>query len=261
MDTPQKSSLPFPNVRVFSKLFIGFGSGFVGSIVLGIILFFTWSIVGNALSDISTNQSAEEMALASLDAEEQAAHPLFLSVVMFGVFLSALLANLTYVILSTSLFNRADIRSTALTHAFIGNIILGLLMLLVYIIGNISFGASGVSALGLFHWAVSVIFTVLSLEMLHQSKYALVNLYGLILGLCLFGMVGSLLAVGNIALVAFLSLPLLMACLGVGDGWAEWFYNKFYHSFGSDVLNVQTRFGDDYGQKDAQLEQVDDLDL
>ena len=256
-----KSPLPFPQTRVFSKFFIGFGAGFAGSIVLGIILFFSWSIVGGALSDISATQSADEIALASLDIKEQATHPLFLSVVMFGVFLSSLVANFTYVLLITTIFGQNKIRSTALTHAFIGNIIIGLLMLLVYIIGNMSFGASGVSSLGLFHWAVSVIFTILSLEVLQQSKYALVNLYGLILGLCLFGMLGSLFAVSNVALVAFLTLPLLMACLGIGDGWAKWFYNKIFHSYGSDILNVETRFGDDYGQKDAPLEQVDDLDI
>ncbi|GEM_PF-1194855 len=259
--TSPTSLLPFPHLRVFSQVFVGFSSGFAGSIVLGIILFFSWSIVGGTLSDISENKTTEELALDALEIDESPAHPLFLSVVMMSVFLSALIANVTHVLLSTTIRGETEIRSTALTHVFIGNLVIGLLMLLVYILGNIMFGPTGVSILGIFHWTISVLFSVLSFEILRRSRYALVDLYGVVLGLCVFAGIASLMGITNIALVAFLTLPLLMACLGLGNGWAKYFYNAIFQSYGTDFLNVQTRFGDDYGQKDAPLEQVQEVEI
>jgi len=245
MENQTRSNLTLASI--FSRFLVGFASGFIGSIVLGIVLFLSWSVVGNTLSP--TDVASPELGMNT----GQQTHPLFLSIITLAVFLSTLVGNMAYVFLITVVDEKYIRRSTALTHIFFGNLVTLLFMLPVYALASRTFGSSGVAMSAILHLVITSFLTLLILEVLHQSKYILVNAYGIFLGVILFFVVGSLLiGSSSSTLVLLLSLPLVLGMLAFGNRTAEVFYAWIYKSYGSDFLNIDTKFGQDYGQKETE---------
>lgn len=244
MDKPKSLTLS----QIFLHLFTGLGSGLVGSIVLGILLLLSWGIIG---STIAPSTGVPEDLGLSTGAEP--AHPLFLFFVMLGVFLSVLAASITHVLLMTVVDDHFQHRATILNHAFFGNLVLLLFFVPVYLAVAARWGSDSAGMAGLFHAVIAALFSFSILEILNNRKYLLVNLYGVILGLVLFSIAAILLS-RNTALLAFLSLPLLIGLLSAGNAIVRSVYGWMYQTYGTDLLNSDARFGEDYGTSEASEE-------
>lgn len=230
--------------RIVINFFTGFGSGLIGTAIFGIMILLTWSIVGDTLSpsDIRLNEFGVQISQTD-------SHPLFLHFITLAIFLGILAGNIAFVILNTVVEDRYEHRSTAITHVFFANLIILILMLPGYVTMSNLFGSEGIAFAGVSHAILSVLFSFFALEFIHFTKYLFVSLYGALMGIVLFLLIGSFLVKGNTSLLAFLSLPLLMGLVLAGNGIVRAIYAWMYQTYGMDVLNIQTRFGDDYSDK------------
>jgi len=240
---------PSPSVStasLFSRFIIGFAAGFLGTVVLGIIIFLTWGIVGDTLSATEIAQSEFGVGL-----QADKAHPLFLSIITLAVFLSTLVANLAHVFLSTIVDAKFKRRSTTLTQVFFGNLVILFLMLPVHLLTSRELGPNGMAISGILHAILSTFFSTFVLEALHQSKYLIVNVYGTVLGIILFFLIGLMFINVNPTMLVILILPLLFSMIALGNRIAELFYAWLCKNYGTDFLNIDTKFGEDYGIKDT----------
>lgn len=241
-----------PVATTFFRFMTGFGAGLAGTIVLGLIVFLTWSIVGDVLSPSDTQETE-----FGIQVKREGAHPLFLYSVILAIFLATLAANIALAFVSSVVEEKYKSRSTAITQIFAGSLLLLFFFLPVYLIGNGFYGPSGIAFAGLFHSICLAIFTFFVMEIIAGTRYILVNLYGIILGITLFFFFGIMFS-GQAAVIVFLTLPLLFGFLGAGNGISEGVYNWFFHTYGSDFLNIEKRYGDDYGQEELASDEVDD---
>ena len=240
-----------PVSTTFFRFMTGFGSGLAGTIVLGLIVFLTWSIVGDVLSPSDVQETAFGIQL-----KRDGAHPLFIYAVILGIFLANLAANIALTFVSSLVEEKYAARSTAITQIFAGSLLLLFFFLPVYLVGNGFYGSSGIAFAGLFHSMCLAIFTFFAMEVIAGTRYILVNLYGIILGITLFFFFGIMFS-GHPAITIFLTLPLLFGFLGAGNGIAEGVYNWFFHTYGSDFLNLEKRYGDDYGKNEVEADEID----
>ncbi|MCF7830579.1 hypothetical protein K9M41_01095 [Candidatus Gracilibacteria bacterium] len=231
---------------LFSRFIIGFGAGFLGTVVLGIIIFLTWEIVGDTLSATEVAQSEFGVGL-----QKDKAHPLFLSIITLAIFLSTLVANLSHVFLSTIVDAKFKRRSTTLTQVFFGNLVILFLMLPIHLLASRELGPNGMAVSGVLHVILSTFFSTFVLEALHQSKYLIVNVYGTVLGIILFFFLNLMFLNANPAMMVLLVLPLLFSMIALGNRIAELFYAWLCRNYGTDFLNIDTKFGEDYGVKDT----------
>jgi len=229
---------------IFLRFLVGFGAGFVGSVVLGIILLLSWSIVGDAFSSISVANSDVNLDLGSVNT-----HPLFLSLIVLAFFISVLTATLMYGFLTPTIEAKYNFRSTILSQTFFGNLVFLFLMIPIYILAKKFFFANGVATAGAIHAIVASIFTFSVIELLNEKKYILVRLYGGIFGALLFMFFGIMFLKGNTTFLIFLLLPLVLGFLGAGNASMEIFYQWLYQNYGIDFLNTQARFDGDYSNK------------
>ncbi len=233
----QKNIIPIS--IIFARGLAGFMAGFAGTIVMGIILMLTWSIVGDVLTQ--TIVSPNEFGGIN---QAPPTHPLFLSFVTLSIFGATLTASLVFTFLITVMDEKYSLRETSLAQVFIGNLIILFLMLPVYLIFSAMFKTEGIALAGLFHCLITTIFTFFVIELLNAKEKIFINLYGILIGLCLFAFLASLFG-KNSTILAFMVLPLLLTCVGAGNGLAEVFYNWFYRTYGVDFLNLSTKFGED----------------
>ncbi len=242
---------------VFLRFFSGFGAGMIGTIVLGIILFLTWGIVGDALAP-TANQTVEDISTGIVLKKES--HPLFLSIVILAVFLATLIANLSNTLVSSATEERYQNRTTNVTQVFLGNLVILPIFIFVYLVSSALYGPIGIGVTAMAHICLVTIFSYLAMEILSQTKYLLLSLYGVIVGLALFGIVANFIASLNPTTLTLTALPLLLGFIGSGSAIAQMFYSWTQRAFGTDVLDSDKRFGDDYGQ-DVDYSQVDDSDI
>lgn len=232
-----------PIASLFTRFIVGFGAGFLGMLVLGLILFLTWHIVGDYLQAPDQLTDALGNSIGQLET-----HSLFLSIVTGAVFASSMVTTLSYVFLSLLVEEHYTKRSTTLTHVFFGNVIFLLLFLPVYIAVNGAFSMTGLAVVSIFHAVVVCFFSVFVLQGLHQAKYTLVNLYGNLIGLLVFAFL-FLVFLSDVdpTILLFLSFPLFMGVMGATNRLVELVYSFLYTKSGSDMLNIETTFGEDYG--------------
>ncbi len=232
---------------VFVRFGLGFGSGLSGALVLGLVLLFTWSIAGDVLSP-TTYQVQDEFG-QTLSHKENT-HPLFLSVVIFAVFLATLISNLFFCLITSTVEAKYVTRSTNVTHTFIGNLIMLIIFLPVYMVSSAKFGAPGVAFTSLFYAVLSALLTFLILEILSTHKYLLVSIYGAFLGLAMFLIIINLIGMENPTILSFISLPLLLGMIGAGSAIAQMFYMWIENIYDNDFLDMDKRFGSDYGKEE-----------
>ena len=239
-----KSTLlkPVSFLDIFIRFFAGFGAGVAGAVILVIILFLGWGIVGSTLSpaDAVTNEFGVSTVV-------EGTHPMFVYFVVLAVFLGILAGNLSYILMSTLISEHYEFRTTLLTDVFFGNLVLLILMIPVYAMMNSYFGYTSIGAAAVIHAILAAILSFFTLEIINWSKYLLVNLYGLLMGLILFTIV-AILFFSNKTIFAFFVLPLLFGFLAMGNALAQSIYEWYYRTYGNDFLNSETRFGDDYGK-------------
>lgn len=246
------SKMTLPNV--FFYTLVGLSSGLLGTMVLGLILLLTWSIVGDVLMPTNQQTTTEFGEILS---HKQNTHPLFLSVVIWGVFMATLAANILHTILITSIEERYTARATCLTQVGMGNVIILLLILPVYIMVSSKYGANGVAIAALIHSTLSVIFSTLTLEIINLKKYILVTMYGVMAGLILFFFCFIVFGNNSPTVMAFVALPLLLGMMAFGKGLTQLIYFWFTDTYGNDFLEVDKRFGSDYGRDEVVTEKDD----
>lgn len=230
-----------PLSQIILRFFTGFSSGLAGSIVFMLVLFAGWSVVGDVLSSFAETTTNEFGVLVG----NSNTHPLFVYFILLATFLGVLGSTATYTLLMTLVEDRFVLRSTTLTHTFFGNLFLMIILLPAYILASSKSGVQGITNIVLMHILLSGIFTFLVLEALHWSKYFLVNVYALTIGLALYFLVTTSLS-GNTTTLALLAMPFLFGFLAMGNSLTSALYEWFFHTYGSDVLNTETRFGSDY---------------
>jgi MFS family permease len=235
-----------PLSQIILRFLTGFGAGLSGSIVLMLILFAGWSMVGDALS--STAETTNEFGILVGNSNT---HPLFVYFILLSTFLGVLASTATYTFLMTLVEDRFVLRTTTLSHVFFGNLVLMIVLLPAYIMASSKTGVAGVTDMVLAHILISGIFTFLVLEILHWSKYFLVNIYALIAGLSFYFFTSTSLSNNTTSLV-LLSMPFLFGFLAMSNSLVTALYQWFFHTYGSDVLNIDTRFGADY-EDEAQV--------
>lgn len=229
---------------LFTRFIIGFGSGFVGMLILAIILFSFQHIVGDFLK---TPDSVLDPFGTSLT-QQMNGSSLFLWVLVLAAFTATMFTNLTYSFLSLLLEDQYTKRSTTLTHVFFGNLILLIFFLPLYIIVYYNYNTDGVTFVILGHTLVTCFFSISALQILHGVKYVFVNLYGNILGFVLFFFLAVWLGRSlDQILMIFLAFPFFMGIMGLSNRAVEIFYLFLYRKSGADLLSVDTTFGDDYG--------------
>ncbi|MCK5461265.1 hypothetical protein KAI58_04745 [Candidatus Gracilibacteria bacterium] len=234
---------------IFLRFISGFGAGLAGTIVLGIILFFTWSMIGETItqSNVSRNEFGVDLSM-------QTVHPLFLGIVLIAVFLASLISNLIYCTIASTLEEKYYMKSTNLTHVFFGNLSILVFFLPVYLVASNTHGPAGIAIASLTHVILTAIFTFFILEILSTSSYILVSLYGIIIGLILFFFFGIIFSNGKTIILSFIVLPLILSSLATGNGIAEMFYLWAEKTYGNDFLDSKKRFGKDYGRKDKTID-------
>ncbi len=234
---------PVSFLDIFIRFFSGFGAGLSGAIIMLIVLFLSWSIVGDTLApkDVALNEFGVAI-------ETQSTHPLFAYFVVLAAFLGIIASNIAYILIATFISEYYSFRTTLLTDVFFGNLIILILMIPVYVVMTNYFGNDGIGIASFMHVILSVILSFFTLEIINWSKHLLVNLYGFILGIICFVLV-SLVFYSNKTALAFFVLPLLFGFLAMGNAMAQSIYEWFYKTYGNDFLNIETRFGEDYGKK------------
>ena len=242
---------------VFMRFFSGFGAGMVGTIVLGIILLLTWGIVGQVLAP-TANQLVEQIGTGIVLKKES--HPLFLSIVILAVFLATLISNLSYTLVSSAIEEHYDNRTTNLTQAFLGNLVILIALIPVYLISSNLYGSLGVAITAMTHICLASIFCFLAMELISRTRYLLLSLYGVITGVSLFAILMNLVGSSSPTVLSLMALPLLLGCIGAGSGFSQMFYFWIQTNYSTDVLDSEKRFGDDYGQ-DVEHGQLNDEDI
>lgn len=240
------AKINLPNV--FVSTLVGLAAGLLGTMVLGMILLLTWSIVGDVLMP-TTEQATSEFG--EILSHRQNTHPLFLSVVILGVFMATLAANILKTFLVTSIEEKYTARATCLTHVGIGNVVVLLMMIPVYILVSGNFGATGVAIVALIHSCISAIFSVLTIELISLRTYVLLSLYGMVCGMVIFFMTFNLFGGSNPTILAFVSLPLLLGSMSLGQGLFQLLYFWFADTYGNDFVDIDKRFGSDYGREEV----------
>ncbi len=236
---------------IFFRFFAGIWAGTSGAIIMGIVLFLTWSIVGDTL--LPNHEVISEFDRINQD---NTTHPMFLAIVLMSVFLSSLVSNLVFCLINSVLSERYPYRSTMLTQAFLGNIAILVLFIPVYLIVSGEHGPVGVGVVAIAHAVLAGLFTFFTSEILSTSEYIFISLYGAVLGLVFLLFAGSLLVEVNPTVLSFLALPMLLGFLNAGNAIVEIFYFWFKKVYGISFLETDKRFGSDYGRK----EYYDDLE-
>lgn len=229
---------------LFTRFIIGFGAGFAGVIVLGIFFFLSQGVLGDFLTT-SPQEVSNELGMAIGKIETTSLHLLLIAL---AVFVSVLVATLAHSFLSVLVEPHYTKRTTTLTHVFYGNIVFLLFLIPLYVLTNAQLDTQSVIYIAILHAFLASFFSVSVLQVLHQGKYVLVNLYGNFFGflIFLFFAIMTLKSQSNI-IMAFLAYPFFMGLMAFGNRMLELFYAFLYTKTGIDMLNNDTTFGDDYG--------------
>ncbi len=230
-----------PLSRIIFRFLTGFGAGAIGSIVLILILFAGWSVVGESLS--AKTETVNEFGVM---VGQTNTHPLFVYLVLFATFLSVLAASSMYTLFMTIVEDRFTLKTTALAHTFFGNIVLMIFILPTYLITSNQGGLDGITNTVLIHIFLSGLFTFLILEALHWNKHFLLSVYSLAVALALYFLTQTGFDKESMTKMVLWTMPLLFGFLGMSRSFAEMVYSWVFHTYGNDVLNGETRFGSDY---------------
>lgn len=230
-----------PLSQIIFRYLTGFGAGVSGSIVFLLILLAGWSIVGESLSAQAGSVNEFGVSEGAINA-----HPLFVYLILFATFLSVLMASSMYALFMTLVEERFTLKTTALAHAFFGNIVLMVFLLPAYIITSRQGGLDGITNTVLIHVLISGIFTFFILEALHWNKYFLVSIYALAIALALYFLSQIGFTEEQTHSRVLLAMPLLFGFIAMSRSFAEMIYQWIFRTYGNDVLNAETRFGSDY---------------
>lgn len=238
-----QNSLQKPSFgQALFRLIGGIGAGLSGGMLVGLIMFFSWSIVGDVLVDTISLIPAEDPIFS--DEKTTGTNSLFIGVVLIAVFLGGLLANLVSCLVFSALDTKYQSTSTVITHTFIGNLAILIILLPIYFIASSLMGTDGVGITALVHIILASLFTFFVLEIFSKSPYILVSLYGAILAIIFFLFFVMILGSFSPSVLSILVLPIFLGMIGLGSGLSEVIYEWLKDNYG-DFLDVNRRFGAD----------------
>lgn len=225
-----------PSVRVsdvFFRTIAGlFGGGF-GSLVL--------------LTGVLVSGSVASLSLTTV-VEEGVVHPLFIFVTLMIIYLALLISSLA----SLTFFYYCDrdryaFHLSSLTHAFC-------LVTLMYVVSTpLSLvlalkSFESLSIIALIMMGLSVVFSVIAMEVVANHKHLLLTLYSSTISMFTFllMMLGLYFVLGTTSYLLVVALPVCWATFGFWQVAFEMTYQWIYETYGTDFLNASTRVGSDY---------------
>ncbi len=221
------------------KTFGGLGGGIAGMLILLLIFLGASTILQPALNP------------AYIGAEEGTKHPLFIFVFMAMIFLTSLGANLLGSLFFTFVeHERYQRTATVMYHIFFVNMVIFIITVPLYLLLDARGTVDVVGVLSSFQVLLSALASVMILEIVGNSSYALVGVYGVIFSL--LASTGIVTVIyeffgRNPVVVLFAALPATWAMLGFVTVIVEMLYRWLYTLYGNDFLRSETSFGKDYG--------------
>ncbi|PID70504.1 hypothetical protein CSB37_02340 [bacterium DOLZORAL124_38_8] len=227
--------------KTIGSFFTGFGAGIVGSIVFGIVILLSWSVVGNSLIGAPAATATE----IGVNTTIEKPHDLFLFFIILALFLAILSTSMAYTALSSITEDTYNKQATALTQSFYANLLFLVITIPVYI-GFSGLKVQGLMLAAIIHITLSAVFTFFVQEFYAEKKYLIVRLYGVLISLLVFAVVVYALIDKNTSVLAFLALPFIYGLLNLFREMVESIYIWFYQTYGVDILNIETRYGQDF---------------
>ena len=83
-------------------------------------------------------------------------------------------------------------------------------------------------------------------------------MYGVLVGLIFFFLSFIIFGNNSPTIMAFVALPLLLGMMALGKGLTQLIYFWFADAYGNDFLDIEKRFGTDYGREEV-VEEKDDF--
>lgn len=224
--------LGFPMLLL--KTLAGLAGGGIGSLILLVIAVLAATIVAPLTDPTAATGSVS---------------PVFVFVVSITAFLASTIGNILSVLfLSLTEREKYTKTSTTIYHVFIISVVMFILMVPVYFIAaSINVGLA-VFAIAL-HVILSAMASALIMEMVSNTKYALIGLYGIVFSIVLstallFGMYGG----SNSAIVLFLALPIVWGSISLIYSIFSMVYGWIVDVYDEDFLSLEISFGQDYGK-------------
>lgn len=233
-DTPRYIN-HYPLSQLVVRFFVGFLSGFTGTVVLGILMLATWSVIGDYISGENVAKD-----INGIDLNDKTLNPIFVIVVGIAIFLTTMVSNIVYNILIPLVDDKYEQKKLALSNIFIGGLVLAGMMIPIYTIGSASFYELGVGISGIMHATLFSIYTILIMEIVNKNNYLIVSTLGVLLGVILFVAISMILFTGsdsNSTILILLTLPILMGCMSLANTMSEGIYGWFYKTYGTDTLS------------------------
>lgn len=212
------------NVSLGLRIAYGALSGLSGTIILGIVLFAGWGILGDALSQeqITVNQFGNVENNFEL-------HPLFHVLVILAIFLSGLSAYITQGLLMSFHFPTKS-RKFIISQILFSQIALLTLMLPLYIASTAMEQTMITGITALLHVVLGCLLTFSILD-----KPSLLRLTGFAFGIILFALIFVIFS-SAITPLLLLTLPLLCGLTQMTDGLLQIWYEKASQAYGVDLL-------------------------
>jgi len=233
--------------------FAGLGSGIAGTVIL-FLVFLISSTILTPVTEVGTSTGVGNL-------ESAAQNPLFIFIVIATVFLASLVSNIVGALLFSFVRHEKYTRnSTTIYQIFFINLCIFVLLAPVYLVLNAQNLISIIGMTALMHVAVAAFASLVILEIVGNTKYALVGVYNVIVGLLIaFGIITVLFQFSQNAqsILLFVTLPILWSSMGAMNVIGDMVYKWIYTVWGSDVLMVATDFGRDYGGDEEEISEED----
>ena len=228
---PAKISFPV----LLLKLLAGLAGGGIGALVLLVFAVLAASIIAPLTNPVDTTESIS---------------PVFVFVVSIMAFLASTASDILSVLfLSLTEREKYTKTATAIYHIFILNVVLFILMVPVYFIAT-----SAKVELSIFILAIHVIISsqasAMIMEIVSNSKYSLIGLYGVTFSIVistaiLFGLYGG----QSAAIVLFTALPVVWGSIALVYGIFAMIYGWIVELYDKDFLSLDADYGNDYGKE------------
>lgn len=216
------------------KLLAGVAGGGIGALILLVVSVLAATIIAPLTSP---TEAAEEIS------------PVFVFVVSIMAFLACTASDILSVLfLSLTEREKYTKTATAIYHIFILNVVLFILMVPVYFIATSAKVELAIFIIAL-HVIISAQASSLIMEIVSNSKYSLIGLYGVTFSIVistaiLFGLYGG----NSPAIVLFTALPIVWGSIALVYGIFSMIYGWIVELYDKDFLSLESDYGADYGK-------------
>lgn len=229
---PARISFPMLLLKVISGIF----GGGVGAL----IFIFIFVIGSSILAPLTNTESTAEYV-----------SPIFIFLLIVMVFLSSTIGNiLSTLFLALTEREKYSKVASCIYQIFIVSIIIFILMVPVYFIAVSADMKLATLTIAL-HIIISAVVSSLILEVVSNTKYSLLGVYGVTFSMILSSSVlfGLYYYLESTQLLLFLVLPIVWGCYALVYSIVNMLYGWIIDIYDKDFLSIYERYGDDYGQK------------